>query len=195
VPDPALPPDRPSPARLIALLAVFALGGPLLAIFGPPILNGFEQAVGTQPTPPDRPRGVVASAHYFYGPAGEGDWWWGECRELGGARYACVVWDGVGRTIIAGSFEAVTTLANNGYTRRRPRLPNAGETLHVTGYSEADGELSLNHPHGWLVPEGWIFNPSAKTKVRLTSTRGSSLTEPIPMTDDDVRLTAELTKR
>ena len=179
--------------RLLAVIAFFMLAGPLLAIFGPPILNGFEEAIGTQPTPPDRPRGVAPSARSFYGP--EAGWWWGDCLERGGARYDCAVWNANGTLVIAGKFIAVTEIANNWTTRRRPRLPKPQEALHVRGYLESIGELDLNHPHGWLVPEGWIFHPATKTKVRVSGTRGSSLTEPVAMTEEDLREVSALAAR
>jgi hypothetical protein len=183
---------RASPARLVAFIAFFAFAGPLLAVFGPPILNKFEQTIGTQPTPPDRPKGVAAAARPFQ--QGDRIWWWADCRERGNARYSCVLWNEHAKPIVAGTFDAVTTPANKGASvRRTPRLPKPGETLDVGSYHDFNGELGLARPHGWLVPEGWLFDLFAKTKKPVTGDRDSTsrLGESVPMTEEDLRAWAD----
>jgi hypothetical protein len=120
-------------------------------------------------------------------------WWWGECRERGGARYFCVLWNGRGHAIVAGSFEAATAPYPGAYVRRRLRLPRPGESVEPGNYDEDSGLIGLGYPHGWLLPLGWVFNPSTKTKARVSGEPSSSfrLAEAIPMTADELKAFAD----
>ena len=176
----AAPGDRgPSLRRFIAFVCVFGLGGPLLAFFGPPMLNRLEGFLGTIPQAPARPAGVPAEALPLQRDLHQ--WMWATCREEGDLRYTCRVFGPDGRLEAAGRF-----VAQAGYYKRQlQRLPAPGEPLKYSWYYEDQGEIALESPLAVrLRAEEWIYYP-ARGKKAAVLTPGS-LDSETPMSPQEI---------
>lgn len=186
-PDPDGAQARNRRLRLIAFITFFTVAGPVLAIYGPPIMNRFEESIGTIPTPPPRPAGVPANAIPFHQDGYV--WWWLDCRETGKLRYTCRLFDDTGANTIAGDFVARAGPYWTRRTRYQGSLPGAGEVLEYIRRNEDTGAIELFKPRGGqLEPIEWIYEPSKKTKIRLTGAFGDNyrIGERAPMTDDEL---------
>jgi len=171
--------ERQDLKRLALVLGFFAFAGPLLAIFGPPVLNRFEQLIGTQVTPPTiRPAGVPADALPLQ--RAEDQWMWAACREEGSLRYDCRLFDAEGRFEVAGRFVAVAGY----YKRQLQRVPNPGEALKYGWYDEDRARIDLDSPlAASLRAEEWIYYPVRGTKADIVD---GSLGKEVPMSAEEV---------
>jgi len=149
--------------KLALVLSFFTFAGPLLAIFGPPVLNRFEQMIGTQVTPPTiRPPGVPAEALPLQ--CGEDQWMWAACREEGSLRYDCRLFGADGRLEVAGRFIAVAGY----YKSQLQKVPNPGEALKYGWYYEDRARIALDsHLAASLRADQWIYYPARGTKAAI----------------------------
>ena len=170
--------ERQDLKRLALMLGFFTFAGPLLAIFGPPVLNRFEQWIGTQATPPTtRPAGVPPEASPLQRDFNQ--WMWAACREEGSLRYDCRLFSADGRLEVAGRFTGVAGY----YKRQLQRAPNTGEALKYGWYYEDRGQIDLDSPlAASLRADEWIYYPARGTKAAIVEGR---LGKEVPMSPEE----------
>jgi hypothetical protein len=160
----------PSLSRLALFLAFFTFAGPLLFIFGPPLLNRLERLLGIQAEAPERPLGVPASALPVQRDSDQ--WMWAACDDKGEHRYSCRLFGHDGRIDAAASFVAHVGSYRVGNSSRPGRLPNPGEAIAYSWYYEDLGEIGLQSPLGCtLLAEGWLYYPARGTKAQVIAPR------------------------